>query len=334
MVAQHILCLFHICHFIRYQRLGIIIENVRKIWADVTKSEDIRCQACIDRGPAVGFCKDCARPIDRQCWIYHEKILLFHNHTTFDIRTGAQNFKISDFTPKLSCNFHMNQPLAFYCSSLNELLCRECTSTCGYDVESVEQLISLLDSLNDTKRLIEEIMITHPNLPGHTEHTELTTMITWIDVSLKLNGEYHDFTDVPLSPDLQQILGPETSLNLVNVKCSEVCAKLEGLKRDMRLELLSNNLEEPHEQQLIYQRQNLPTSELSNTFQHIENATDSIGNDEHTDVAYIQEAHTDDPEDVPNSQEANQDDPEDEDNSQETNQDEINPDSFEDLHPH
>ncbi|CAC5368516.1 unnamed protein product [Mytilus coruscus] len=308
------------------------MNNVRKIWADVTKNEDIRCEVCMDRGTAVGFCKDCARPIDRQCKHYHEKILLFHHHTTFDIRTGDQNFKISDFAPKLLCKLHINQPLAFYCSSLNELLCRECTTTCGYDVESVEQFLSLLDSLNDTKRLIEEILFTHPNLP---EHTELTTMITWIDVSLKLNREYDDFTAVPLLPDLQEILGPEMSLNQVNVKCSEVRAKIEGLKRDMRLELLSNNLEEsePHEQQLI--GQSLPTSELSDTIQHIENSTDSIGNNEHpVDVAYLQEAHPDDPEDEPNSQEPNQDDPENEDNSQETNQDEIDPNSFEDLHPH
>lgn len=239
MVGQYILCLSYICHFIRYQRLGIIIDNVRKIWANVIKNEDIRCEVCIDHGPAVGFCKDCARPIDIQCKNYHEKILLFRDHTTFDIRTGAQNFKISDFIKILLCKVHMNQPLDLYCSSLNKLLCRECTHTCGYDVESVEQFVSLLDSLNDTKKLIEVILFTHPNLP---EHTELTTMITWIDVSLTLNRGYVDFTTVPLSPELQQILGPEMSLNQVNVKCSEVRDKIEGLKRDMRSELLCNNL--------------------------------------------------------------------------------------------
>lgn len=235
-----IVFLYHVLDFLKHQKPGIIIKNALKIWVDVKTFQNIRCQWCIDKGPAIRFCKDCGKLIDLQCEVFHQKIGPYRLHSTVDLRPGGPDLQMSVFTPRKICQRHGNKPLNHYCSHFGILLCDECIENEDFNVDVIEDFFSLQDAMYDTKRLIEEILITHQYLP---EHSELTTMLTWIDVAIGLIPDYEHFTEVPLSPDIQRLLDNEcVSPNQVFIKCSDVHAKIVAMQRDMRVEFMSERI--------------------------------------------------------------------------------------------
>lgn len=265
-----IVFLYHVLDFLKHQKPGIIIKNALKTWVDVKTLQNITCQWCIDKGPAIGFCKDCSKLIDRQCVKFHQKIGPYRLHSTVDIRPGGPNLQISMFSPRKTCERHGNRRLNHYCSRSGILLCDECMENEDFNVDVIEHFFSLQDAMYDSKRLIEEILNTHQYLP---EHSVLTTMLTWIDVALGLIPDYEHFTEVPLSPDIQKILHHEClSSNQVFIRCSDVHAKIVAMQRDMRVEFLSGRRAVNEQQSMNH---SLSTRGLSQNSQHNENVDDS-----------------------------------------------------------
>lgn len=234
----YLLYLYHILSFLKNQKTGDIVKNALKSWAAIKNEEEVRCQWCIDRGPAVSYCKNCVKLIDRQCELFHQKISPYQLHTTFNVTAEGYDLHISNFAPRMFCEHHRQKLLNYYCSSSGNLLCEEGKENGDLNVDEIEQFFSLQDSIYDTKKLIQEILHTHRNFP---EHSEMTTMLRWIDVSLGLIHNVEDFAAVPLSPDIRGILDQEiSSSNKVFIRCSEVRDKMEGLQIEMRRKFLSN----------------------------------------------------------------------------------------------
>lgn len=228
--------LYHFLLFLKDHKTGKSIKNGLIIWAAIKKNRHIRCQCCSIQGPAERYCKCCAKPIDQLCVKFHETITRYQYHSVLNIRGVGPNFRISNFAPERYCKYHRNQSIGFYCSNSGVLLCDICKENGDFNIESIEHFFALLDSLNGFKVLLEEILHARPDLP---EHSELTTMVTWIAVSLGLNRDYDNFTAVPLSSDIQGILDQELNpSNQLNIRCNDVKVKIEGMARDMRLHFL------------------------------------------------------------------------------------------------
>lgn len=295
-----LLYLYHILWFLKHHKTGSCVKDAMKSWAAIKNGEQVRCQWCSDQGPAVRYCKNCVKLLDRQCKLFHEKIHPYQLHTTFDITVGVYDFQISNFAPIMFCEDHRHKQLDHYCSSSGILLCEECKENGDFNVDEIEQFFSLQDSIYDTKKLIQEILHTHRNFP---ENSEMTTMLRWIDVSLGLIHDFEDFAAVPLSQDIRRVLEQEiSSSNQVFIRCSDVRDKMEGLQIEMRRKFLSNR-RDANEQAIGFSHH--PT-ELLHSIQDGENITDSHTNNESTaNVPVLQEA----------------------------DQSQINTNSFEDLHP-
>lgn len=213
-------------------------------WVRFNYHKECRCGLCTVKGAAVAYCRDCDKPsfLDELCLIFHQKINTYETHNPIIFRRDGCNFCISDFALRKFCENHYDTVLELYCNNCKVTFCEKCEDQKhqhNYNVFSKKHLYKLLDNVHDTKRQIEVLVQTQQTL-GQNELEKLTTMITWIDVSLGIEIRYSDIKDVPVPPDINRLFDNESTTNMVFIKCEAVIEKLAKIQGDLRFAFISH----------------------------------------------------------------------------------------------
>ncbi|XP_076079640.1 uncharacterized protein LOC143049790 [Mytilus galloprovincialis] len=238
----------NVLKFLKKQGIGkkkFLVNTSVAAWVAKEYNKESRCSFCDDEGLAVGYCKNCTKPIDEQCLKFHDKIVDLQEHIIIDFRRNCRRLRFTDFAPRTFCGSrHSNLKRTLYCTNCCKLICEKCLkrhTKKNHYVNSVYHLCDLLDHIHDTKRLIEEILRSSPEIIP-TDRIILATLVKYIDISLGISNDYKDICDMPVPPEIQNLMEREEASGHV-MKCEAVIDIVKEIQMYLRLHFMDGRLD-------------------------------------------------------------------------------------------
>ena len=101
------------------------IGNMLEMLAIQRRTNQISCNSCELKAPAVSRCMQCKHYLCKECLTVHEKWPGFKDHTVFTMEelTKPENQKTRE---KSTCEKHKNETLEYYCKTCKKLACIHC----------------------------------------------------------------------------------------------------------------------------------------------------------------------------------------------------------------
>jgi len=97
--------------------------------AQMTSGSDTSCGNCVESSPAVAFCTDCCEFLCKTCKESHRRSRRTAKHEVIEIEKKKGINLIESRKPReFYCTEpkHENEVLKFYCTTCEQLICRDC----------------------------------------------------------------------------------------------------------------------------------------------------------------------------------------------------------------
>ena len=147
--------------FPRNLRLSFNVE-IAGYQAQMTSESDISCGNCVESNPAVAFCTDCCEFLCKSCKEFHRRSRRTAKHEVIEIDKKKDINLIESMKPReFYCTEpkHESEVLKFYCTTCEQLICRDCLLIRHKDHEHTElhdtakqhkdEMQSMLDPASD-----------------------------------------------------------------------------------------------------------------------------------------------------------------------------------------
>ena len=151
-------------------RLSFDVE-IAGYQAQLTSGSDISCDSCVECSPAVAFCTDCCEFLCKTCEEFHHRRRKTAKHEVIEIDKKKGINLIESMKPReFYCTEpkHESEVLKFYCTTCEQLVCRDCVLIKHKDHEHTElhntakqhkdEMKSLLDTANDAVATLDDAM--------------------------------------------------------------------------------------------------------------------------------------------------------------------------------
>ena len=102
------------------------IGNMLEMLAIQRRPNQIPCNSCERKAPAVSRCIECKQYLCRECLTIHEKWPAFKKHTVFTMEELANPQNQNKTREKSTCEKHKNETLEYYCETCKKLACIHC----------------------------------------------------------------------------------------------------------------------------------------------------------------------------------------------------------------
>ena len=97
--------------------------------AQMASGSDISCDSCVESSPAVAFCTDCCEFLCKMCKEFHRRRRKTAKHEVIEIDKKKGINLIESMKPReFYCTEpqHESEALKFYCTTCEQLICRDC----------------------------------------------------------------------------------------------------------------------------------------------------------------------------------------------------------------
>ena len=102
------------------------IVNMLEMLAIQRRPNQMPCNSCELKPPAVCRCTTCEKYLCRECLTVHGKWPAFNKHTVFTMDELVKPENQAKIKGKFRCKKHENKSLKFYCETCKELVCTHC----------------------------------------------------------------------------------------------------------------------------------------------------------------------------------------------------------------
>ena len=121
------------------------IGNMLEVLAIQRRPNQIPCNSCERKAPAVNWCVECKQYLCRECLTAHGNWLAFKKHTVFTMEELVKPENRDKTREKSRCKKHENKTFKYYCETCKKLACIHCVllehkETEGHSYLSTEEV--------------------------------------------------------------------------------------------------------------------------------------------------------------------------------------------------
>ena len=139
------------------------------------RPNQIPCNSCESKAPAVSRCIECKQYLCRECLTAHGKWPVLKKHTVFTMEELVNPENQDKTREKSTCEKHENETLKYYCETCKKLVCIDCVllehNKEGHSYLSTEEVAEKKrDLLKSSSNFLNDQLKEGSNALKHIEH--------------------------------------------------------------------------------------------------------------------------------------------------------------------